>query len=569
MRYRAAVILIIIGVALIAFAVYQTAAPPPEKPSMARLMPRGAVVFLEARDLSALLRDWNASPEKQAWLASANYQAVSRSRLVLRLQQVQGEFAAAAGIPPDYAFLSQVAGQHSALGLYDIGKLELLYVTKLPSASAMQSALWQKRSQFEPRQVEGRQFFVRTEPQSGRVIAFAIVDDYFILGTREDLVAGAVSALAGKQLANLAGESWFTTTVKAAEEPAELRMVIHLAEVTRTPQFRTYWIQQNVTAMRQYESSLSDLFRAPGEYREERVLLPKSTAEAADDRAVPDLIRLVPPDAGLYRASATPAPETALALLERKILTPCLGPASPPKTAPGVSLGEGTVGSESNLEVRIDVPPSIASTSGQPDDALKALLEQTNLRGALELHRSDPGIDGVFIRLRSAVVLSAATDWNEPAARAAVQRIISPTLTAAQLGTAWKPAGAGAQAYAELDGLAPVFIAVRGKYLLLSNDAAMLTGVLGRMREPTPSAAAIYAAGFNHTRERQDFYRLTALVDRQTRSNELGGPAVEPEFLSQNVASLSRVFSNVKSQTVVTRRSGNLTTQTVKYEWSR
>ncbi len=569
MKYRTAIIVIVIGVALMAAVVYQSGAQP-EEPSMARLMPQGAIVYLETRDFAALLRDWNASPEKQAWLAGANYQVVSRSRLLLRLQQVQGEFASAAGIPPDYAFLSQVAGQRSALGLYDIGKLELLYVTKLPSASAMQSALWQKRAQFEPRQVEGREFFVRTEPKSGRVVGFAIVGDYFILATREDLVAGAVSSLAGKQVANLVDESWFANIVKAAKGAGELRMVIHLAEVTKTPQFRTYWIQQNVTEMRQYESSLSDLFRAPGEYREERVLLPKNAPEAAEDaRAVPDLLRLVPPDAGLYRASATPTVEMALAALEEKILTPRLGPAPPPKTAPGVSLGEETVGSESNLEVRIDVPPSTTSSNAQPDDALKALLAKANLRGVLELHRSDPATDGVFVRLRSTVVLSAVTDWDEPAARAALQRILAPALTAAQLGAAWKPAGTGAQGYAELDGLAPVLMAVRGKYLLLSNDGTTLAAVLGRMREPASSETAIYAAGFNHARERQNFYRLTALVDRQVGNNESSGPDYQPPFFSHNVASLSRVFADVKSQTVVTRHSANLATQTVKYEWSR
>ena len=175
MKYRLLAIVIVAGAALFALGFYQ-AAPAPDESSMAQLVPQGAVLFLEARDFSALLRDWNASSEKKAWLVSANYDVFSRSRLLLRLKQVQGEFAAAAGIPPDYAFLSQVAGQRSALALYDIGGLEFLYITRLPSASAMQSALWQARAKFEPRASEGRPFFVRTEPESGRVVAFAVFD---------------------------------------------------------------------------------------------------------------------------------------------------------------------------------------------------------------------------------------------------------------------------------------------------------------------------------------------------------------------------------------------------------
>ncbi len=566
MKYRLISTLMVVGIALMAAAVFQVATTS-EEPTLARAMPQGAVLFLEARDFSALLRDWSASPEKQAWLSSANYGAFSRSRLLLRLKQVQGEFAAAAGIPPDYAFLSQVAGGHSALALYNIGNLELLYITRLSSASAMQSALWQARSKFEPRDSEGHQFFVRTEPQSERVVGFAVVGDSFVLGTREDLVAGAVALLAGKQLGTLADDAWFSTVVKAAKEPGELRMVIHLSDVTVTPQFRTYWVQQNVTKMRGYESSISDLFRSAGEYREERVLVPKEPSKAADG-AVPDLLRLVPPDAGLYRASAEPSAEAALALLETKVLTPRLGPEPPPKTAPGVHLGEGTVGSQSNLDVRIDVPPAAPVASARPDEPLQALLAKASLRGALELHRSDPASDGVFVRLRSTVVLSAAVEWDETAVRTAVQRVLSPALTAGQLGAAWKVAGSGAQAYAEIDGLAPVLLAVRGKYLFVSNDTATLTTALGRFREPAPQEPAIYVAGFNHASERQNFYRMTALVDRPAANGE-GIPGSEPQFFSHNVASLSRVFADVKSQTVVWRRHGNLETQTVRYEWAR
>jgi hypothetical protein len=189
---------VIVSMCLVAWATYQVTVPAADERSLARLMPQGPLVFIEAKDLSGLLHDWNVSPEKAAWMKSVNYAVLSRSRLLMRLQQAQEQFAAAAGVPPDYKFLGEVAGQRSAVGIYDIGKLELLYVTRLSSASGMKSALWQQRSKFEPRQAMGKQFFVRTEPQSGRVVAFAIEGDYLVLGTREDLVAGALSLLGGR-----------------------------------------------------------------------------------------------------------------------------------------------------------------------------------------------------------------------------------------------------------------------------------------------------------------------------------------------------------------------------------
>ena len=569
-RLRNSGIALLSGLLLFAaWAGYKVAAQTSERHSMASLMPQGALLFLEASDFSALLREWSTSPEKQAWLKSDNYETFSRSRLFERLQEAQSEFAVAAGLPPDMAFLQEVAGQQSALGWYDVGNLELLYITKLPSSRVMTSALWQKRSQFEPRMAAGKPFFVRTDSKSGRVAAFALDGDYFVVGTREDLVAGALSLLANQHLATVEAEGWFADAVKAAKAPGELRLVLHLSELAKTPQFRTYWIQQNITAMRQYKSSVTDLFRSGSEYREERVLVPNNPVEDSsssreDARCVAELMRLASPEVGFYRATATPSVETALAMLEQKVLMPQLGPAPPEKTAPVVNLGEGTVGSAASLETRIDVPPPVNVTETRADEMLQAVFTKASLRALIALHGSDPASEGVFVRLRSAVVLRGSADWDEGAVRAAVQHVIAPTLTTSQLGATWRKA----QGYSEFDGLAPVFVAVHGTYLVVGNDAGMVTDVLARMNQPVSTEPAVYAAAFNHERERQNFYRLTSIVDTPSKTN---GEAYDraPQFFSQNVASLSRVFAGVKSQSVVVRRNGGLETQTVRYEWER
>ena len=65
----------------------------------------------------------------------------SRSRLFLRLKGASDQFAAAAGLPPNMNFLAQVSGRHSVLALYDIGNLQFLYITYLPSAKSMETTL--------------------------------------------------------------------------------------------------------------------------------------------------------------------------------------------------------------------------------------------------------------------------------------------------------------------------------------------------------------------------------------------------------------------------------------------
>jgi hypothetical protein len=561
---------IVVALCLIGWATYQVATPAPEERVLAGLMPQGALVYIETEDLSGLLGEWNASPEKAAWVKSDNYEVLSRSRLLLRLEQAQNQFAAAAGVPPDYKFLGEVAGKRSALGIYNIGKLELLYVTRLPSSSGMKSALWQQRSKFEPRQVAGKQFFVRTEPESGRVVAFAMDGDYLVLGTREDLVAGALSLLAGQKLATLDQQNWYVDTIKAAKEPGYLRLLVHLSDVAKTPQFRSYWIQQNITELRQYESSISDLHRTGTEYREERALLlkPEAAAVSTDGAtAAGELARIVPADAGVFRSAANPSVEGLLTLLEQKVLTPRLGPAPPQKIAPTVTLSEGTVGSASSLETRIDVAPSQDPVNqGRGDEALKALLTAANVRAVMQAHRSEVAPDGVFVRLHSVVAVSAAEDWNEAAVLKTIQQTIAPGMTAGSLGAGWKKSGGG---FVELDGLTPVVVAVQGKTLIAGTDTAMVQAVLSRLAEKGKSEPATYVAGFRHDAERENFCKMTSLLDRASRNNYTGQSNNQPEFFSQNIASLSRTLGGVKAETITMRRSGTMDLQTVRYEWAR
>ena len=175
-------------------------------PSLARFMPHGAILYLEAEDFGELLREWNASHVKTEWLASENYRAFANSRLFLRLAQARTEFASAAGIPADSQFLGQAAGEQSAIGIYDIGELHFLFISKIDSAAAMQSALWQSRGKLEPRTAGSASFFVKKDDASGRIVAFALKDSYLLLATQEELLAGALEAMNGGAEPKLADE---------------------------------------------------------------------------------------------------------------------------------------------------------------------------------------------------------------------------------------------------------------------------------------------------------------------------------------------------------------------------
>jgi hypothetical protein len=568
---KRAAILLLVSVASIgaSWAAFQALAPEP--PPLSRYVPAGSLLYLQAKDFSALLGDWNASAQKASWVNSKNYEVYSRSRLFLRLQGASQQFAAAAGLPPDMNFLTQVAGTQSAIALYDIGKLEFLYITKLPSASSTQSALWQTRAKFETRSVAGVTFYVRRDPESGREVAFAIKDEFLILATREDLLAGALQLMSGTKDRTIEAEQWWSQAVAAAGPVGDLRMVLNLEKIVPSPYFRSYWIQRNITDMKQYSAAVSDLFRSSKEYREERVLLKKSaaagTAPTGDAAtAVADLLRLVPADAGTYEVRAIPSAVNCLDVLETKILAPHRGPAVAQQTAPDLQLSSGETGSSSDLETRIDQAPLKTSASSDSSTPLKDLFQKARVLAVLQTQSTDRDKDGVFVRIHSGVAFLAAADWQEASVRSALVDFLRPSLTTGNLGLQWQ----SKSGYQELDGLWNFAVAVRGKYLLVSDDSSLLKNMLANMNQKLSQKPAVLVAGFHHARERENFVRLTRLLDR-TGATPRGSAGSEPypQFLSDNLASFSATLAGVSSQTIVVRDASDRVLQTVTYEWSR
>ena len=528
-----------------------------------QMMPEGALLTIEARDFSGLLKDWNSAPERATWIKSDDYRVFSNSRLFLRLSQASDQFAVAAGLPPDMKFLVDAAGTESAVAVYDIGNLEFLYITRLSSGDFLQSALWQSRNKFQSRSAGGKPFFARKDEQSGRVVAFAVADNYLILGTREDLVAGSLELMSGSKGRTVSQEGWYTTALSAAQAKAgDLRMVLNMEKIAVTPHFRTYWIQHNITEMQSDGSAISDLYREGATYREERVILPKKQADEAalaqSAQAVTGLLSAIPKEYGFYQVGPADA-KSSLAVLEQKILAPRFGAARTEQLAPQVQLTGGQTGAGTDLETRIDVEPA-SRTGLNPAEGLRLQLEKAGAQAMMVVQGSSKNSDGVLLRIPAVVAVAAASDWDIPAVQKAMQDLLAPGLTASRLGLEWREVKE-AGGYYELDGLSPVQMAVRGKVIFLANDAALLSTVLQTKNQPLTQLAS-YSAGFSHSRERQNFYKFSSLVDQRSITN--GG---DPQFFSQNIASFSRVFAKLDSEEIITRQTKDRIQQTVTYRW--
>jgi hypothetical protein len=568
---RIAILILACVTFLLAATPQKPAAPLPE--SLAGLMPPGAVLYLEAKDFQFLLSDWNDSREKQLWLKSDNYQVFSRSRLFIKLQQAQSEFATAAGSVPDMAFTDSIAGGRSALGLYDVGHLQFLYVTRMPSARVMESVLWKVREKFEPRKAGGIAYFIHTDTAHHRVVAFAASNDYLFIATREDLMARALELYSGKPAADLSHEKWFEDATHASPAPGDLRLALNMQSLVRSPHFRSYWIQRNVSKFKPYEAEIADIHRSAKEIREDRVMLredaigPAPTAAAG--QGLGEILRFIPANAGLYRAWENPSAAQVLDLLEQKILSPHGGKAPPSQLAPQVSLGSGNAGGEGDFEGRIDVAPPVTTEGTLQIDGLKKLFQNWVPTAALQIDSTRAAANGVLVGTESAVVLNAARDWDGATVRDALQSAVAPLWTTSDMGVQWIRHDQSGKTYYELNGLDRLSIASNGPSLIIATRPQLLLSVLARSSTPAVDESGTYAAGFRLAQESDQLIKLLHFVETPAASRLAAFSTAaghEPLFFSKNLASLSGALASVKSESIVVKDQGPRVTQTVLYE---
>jgi len=571
----------------------------PAQPSLAAFAPPGALLALESPDFAALLRSWNSSSEQRRWLAGDDYAAFSRSRLFGRLGAAQNEFAAAAGLAPDARFLEQVAGSQSLFAWYDIGNLEFLYITRLPSEQAARMPLLALREKFEQRQAGGVTFYVHSSEDASsqpataasddgadsarpRVVAFAVRGDMLLLATREDLIAGALEQMAHPGGRSLATDPWYAAGVAAANErPGDLRLTLDLEKITRSPYFRTYWVQQNITTMRGYTAALSDLYREPGVFREERFLLPARSFQPAANADLGPALRVLPSGV-VYRAVSHPSAEDTLSELGTKLLARTSASIQNPHEAPAANLMVPNAGDPSDLDDRIDAPqaPPDARAAGLAGlqsllaaNTPVAMLSFSNASSAGQTNASSETQErgSVYGAVHTGVALVMPTPCDVTAWQQALTEALSPRVSVGNAGLHWREETSAKVSWFRLDGNLPLAFAADGSTCLLASDPDTLLAMISANGAGTPhQVSATSVAGFSQASQRAPLLRLVSLLDHKG-----GGPATsgfrngnEPPFFSGNMASLSNAFEDFDSETFIEfEATPTLTHQTVTYRW--
>jgi hypothetical protein len=259
----------IVVVAIVVAALWHSSDGQPQRPvseqlRLAGAMPRGALVYVQARDLSTLMKTWTASTVRNKFYASPSYTAFSKSRVFLKFQDRRADFEKALGFGIDESRLAELAGGASAVAIYDIGKLEMIFVTELPREKALLTILFKQLPQFQERNSDNGIYYAKdVQTDGGRLsqqFCFAHAGGKLIVTTTEGLMIRALAGVKNNGADSLLGDLMAMAELAKGFATHDITIWLDQARLNRDRLFNSYWIHHNASReLTGIESGLLDL----------------------------------------------------------------------------------------------------------------------------------------------------------------------------------------------------------------------------------------------------------------------------------------------------------------------
>jgi hypothetical protein len=269
-----------IAVLLISLAAFIAASQIRNRPfAPAEDFPREALVYAQISDLPALARLWNESKFKEKYLASENFNAFKNRHLGLKLASRWQEFNAAAGFPVDLEAVSGLAQNRAAIALYDVGKLEFVFIAPVSDEIFAVSRLARNQANFEAETLEDGTVIYRKSVEADRgrqkqELIFTNAKGRFILATSEKLLAQTLNNINGKSAKNrLSDEPSFKTLSEKTAAPQTATVWVNQAALNKDYYFNRYWLMSKVENLENIRAGIFDFSLEEGKLIERRKFL--------------------------------------------------------------------------------------------------------------------------------------------------------------------------------------------------------------------------------------------------------------------------------------------------------
>lgn len=272
-----------------------------EKFSLAKDFPNGALVYVQVTDLPEFIKLWNESKLKEKYLNSQNFSELQKRHLGIKIAERWNDWNNAIGFPLDLQNLSGLAEKQAAVAIYDIGKLDIIFIAPMNETVFSATMFANNSGNFEEIKLdENTTAFVldaevERQNQKQKVI-FANIKGRFILSTNEKLFMQAVSNITGKQRKqSLYNEPSFK---KLSERVSPNLATVWLDQerLNSDYYFKKYWLMSDIEDLQNIQAGIFDINLDEKGLTEKREFLLKEQQPVGQisQAEAKDLVRNIP-----------------------------------------------------------------------------------------------------------------------------------------------------------------------------------------------------------------------------------------------------------------------------------
>jgi hypothetical protein len=287
--------------------------------------PRDALIYVQIQDLPALIKLWNDSELRRKYLESDNFDDFESNHLAMKLAERAAEIGTATEIFPDLGLASSLSENKAALAVYEVGKMEFVFIAPMSEEKILASKLFQMQSGFEEISLDDETAVYSREIEIDRArqrqkILFANFRGRLILATSEKYFLQTLDNIKGKTPKNrLAGDPLFARLAEKAE-PNLVTLWLNHEKLNNDWYFKHYWLMSGPENLKELRAGMFDLEIQDKKAVERRVFFTAATKTPA--RIKPStanrLNALIPADVPFGRietAARTDFDETAAEIL--------------------------------------------------------------------------------------------------------------------------------------------------------------------------------------------------------------------------------------------------------------
>lgn len=609
--------------------VYSKTRSKPGPYPLAADFPRGALVYAQFSDLPALLKQWDESPLKQQYLGSANYAAFQHRHLALKLVQRWTEFNDGLGFQLDTASLGEASQAGAAVAIYDIGRLDLVFIAPLSEEKLALTSFFKSKSQFEETELPDGTTYYRHDVEADRgrqkqVIAFATVKGRFVLATKEQLLLQTIANIKGRNGKDRLSEDPAFKLLAATLQPHFATVWVDQAKLNDDYYFKHYWLMQNAAQLKGLRAGMFDLELQNGKWIERRdFLTTQNNVRARAGMTLAEVQRLralVPDTAPFLKVQALNNDPALTGSLVRDTLLERLGPergstrrlwswnsydedSFQPHEEGEDSTGNSYTYLNSDYDALIDDPraarlngkvePGRNPLSSENEKEFLAGLEQAigpaHPQAAAVATNPRTMTGPLFVEFQRVAIinLQAPASVRREILEAAIAKLVQGRVSAAgpTADLQWINHEDGGRAWRQLD--LPLLgwkfcYAQQDHELILTNSAELLATVLAtRERQPLPAPASISAVDdltvIRFDQRKRAFDAILGRLDAEdlkrrqqaARQSPSPAPSPSPQFFSGEIGSLLDVAGNVGRVEIRRSSSANRLHEEIEYVLSK